>query len=436
MSPFDDDFPRDEGLDEEPSLFNIAAIGADVEEMIWASSERDCVALIGCGFDNVVALPGDCLDSDLMRRHEKVLTRVKRHVLAFAMDKAGLDMREEVARRLGRQKCMLVDWPEGCVTGHDTQCTLGQPAVATALWACRPYPIEGIHWVTADCLLALRERPAPQVMSTGTRATDAILSLPAEGRLIVVTGYPACGKTSWLRYVMVHTAKTERRKWGVFSPEMMPWEQFAADCAEVLIGKPFWMADGKRMDEDETRRAGQWLETKMAMLVADSEEEAPTLDWLLTRASALVLQFGMTDFLIDPWNEMDHSRERGVTETDFIGRSLQRIKAWIHRHGCNVWIIAHPAKPFGIKPGEAKPPPGPYEIASSAHWNNKPDLGITIHSTASGQAELHVWKARFRRFGQRGTMAEMTYDRTCGKYSSPELNVAPADGMSGMDYND
>ena len=58
------------------------------------------------------------------------------------------------------------------------------------------------------------------------------------------------------------------------------------------------------------------------MLVSDAEDEDPTLDWLLERATALVLRNGITDMLIDPWNEMDHTRAANTTETDHIGRCL------------------------------------------------------------------------------------------------------------------
>lgn len=404
-----------------PTMFNVDHIG---EMTIIVEGEMDVAAIVECGIDHVVSMkdgaPATVSENsgkrfDALTTHADDLGKVKKFILAGDMDVPGLALREELARRLGRHKCDIVTWPDGCKDAGEVLVKIGPEAVLDAISAAVPYPIDGLLRVTATSLLALRARPAPATMTTGIRSTDAIIKIPTDGRLIVVTGYPSGGKTSWLRWIMVHTAEKHERRWAVFSPEMMPWEQFAASLSEVLVGKPFWPVTGcDHMTLAEIGNAGAWLESRVSMLVCDSEDEAPTLDWIMERARFAVLRDGVTDILIDPWNEMDHTRTNGTTETDHIGRSLQRIKAFCQRHGVNAWIIAHPAKPFGFKAGEAKPAPGPYEIASSAHWANKPDLGITVHGN-----ELHLWKARFRIYGTRGAMAEMEYDPITGRYSDP-----------------
>ena len=154
------------------------------------------------------------------------------------------------------------------------------------------------------------------------------------------------------------------------------------------------------------------------MSVCDAEDEAPTLDWLIERARATVLRDGATDLLIDPWNEIDDQRGQ-QNETAVIGRALQRLKGFALRHGCNVWVIAHPAKPIALKSGEKRAAPGPYEISGSQHWANKTDLGITVHSPKPGTAEIHLWKPRFRRWGKRGAVASLDFDELTGRYSTP-----------------
>ena len=265
-------------------------------------------------------------------------------------------------------------------------------------------------------------------MTTGTMATDKIMALPTEGRLIVVTGYPASGKTAWVRFLMIHTASSHHRRWCVFSPEMQPWEQFAAQCAEVFHNKPFWPQAGlEGMTDDEIVRAETWLADRLTMLVADAEDQAPTMDWLIELARAAVLRDGVTDFLIDPWNEVDHVRTPNMTETEYIGRALQRLKAFGLRHGVNVWIIAHPAKPLPLKQGEKRAAPGPYDISGTAHWFNKTDVGLTVHSAAPGSAEIHLWKPRFRRWGRRGSIANLDFDEITGRFSTP---IAPVDAVA------
>jgi hypothetical protein len=81
--------------------------------------------------------------------------------------------------------------------GRDTLRQHGPETVKAATENAEPYPIDGLHEIGPETLLALRHSP-PRLI-TGTRATDAIIRLPGEGgQLIVVTGIPNHGKSSWV----------------------------------------------------------------------------------------------------------------------------------------------------------------------------------------------------------------------------------------------
>lgn len=391
------------------AMFNAEAF-ADGGTLVWCRSELDALALSECGISGGVS----STRIDALTEHADQISPACRVVLSFGDDEAGVVQREEMARRLGRHRCWLANGSPFASLLAD-----GPEAVTGAFEAATPYPIEGVHRIKAGTLALLRSLPAPGVMTTGTAATDGVLKLPMEGRLIVVTGIPSHGKTNWTRFVMVHTASRHNRRWCVFSPESQPWEQFAAECAEAYIGKPFYPMDRiPSMTDGDIAEAEAFLADKVTMLVCDAEDAAPTLDWLLERARACVMRDGTTDFLLDPWNEVDQDR-KGMSETDFIGLCLQRLKAFALRHGCNVWIIAHPAKPPPLRPNEKRGAPGPYDLAGSAHWANRSDLGLTVHSPHPGVAELHLWKSRAHRWGSRGTLATMEFDKLTGRYSTP-----------------
>lgn len=426
--PHPDKTPQQQEKDALQTLFNVDQLGEEPGEIVWVEGEPDVMAMFECGIPHAVTLKDGAPSQanaanekrfEALRTHADMLTKARRIVLAGDADGPGLALREELARRLGRHRCFTVTWPDGCKDACDTLIEHGPEAVLAAVRSAAPYPIDGLQRIQPGSLIALRKRPAPTTMTTGTRASDAVLKLPTEGRLIVVTGFPSHGKTTWTRFVMVHTAKDHARRWAVFSPEMQPWEHFTAECAEVYSGKPFWSVPGLDcMTDDDVAEAELWLGDRVTMLVCDSEDDPPTLDWIIERGRAAVLRDGATDLLIDPWNEIDHQRG-AMSETDYIGRGLQRLKAFALRHGCNVWIIAHPAKPAPLRPGEKRVAPGPYDLAGSAHWANKTDLGLTLHSPAAGTAELHLWKPRFRRWGRRGSVALMDFEELTGRYLTP-----------------
>ncbi len=432
--------PQLQERDALPTLFNVDRIETP-DVVWWVEGEPDVMALHQCGYRQTVTLkdgaPAELRAEDDPRRaddrrfaalgtHAELLEKVGKFVLAGDMDGPGAVLREELARRLGRHRCWLVTWPEGCKDACDTLRQHGEGVVREALEAAAPYPIEGVQRVGKGTLERLFRLPPLPVLTIGVGAVDEVMKLPGEGRLIVITGIPNHGKSSFVTFAMVQTAVRHARRWVVFSPENQPWEEYAAQCAEVLVGKAFRGPRGLDiMTAEDRAKAETWLAERIVFLVSDAEDSSPTLDWVLDRAKASVLRDGATDLVIDPWNEVEH--ERGDrTETEYIGRSLQRLKAFAYRHGCNVWVVVHPTKLLPAKPGAKLAPPSLYDVAGSAHWANKADLAITIH-TPEHLTEVHLRKARFSRWGRRNTMASLEFDPITGRYRSPPFQPPSAD---------
>ena len=425
--------PQLQEKDALPSLYNVDSITA-FDVVNWVEGEPDCLAMHEAGFPQVVSLPNGAPAANVqndekrylpLETHAELLGKVERFNLAGDMDAPGLALREELARRLGRHRCWLVTWPEGCKDANDTLVKHGAEAVQKAIEDAEPYPIEGLYRVTEDTLLALRRRKKPPTMTTGVGVLDKIIKLPSDGRLIVVLGPPNHGKTPFVRHLAVHTMEKHDRRWAVFSPEMRPWERFAASCAEWLVGKRFWPAkegddnSAETMTDDELRQAASWLRRRLVMLVNDAERQQPTVDWLLDVAKAAVLRDGITDLWIDPWNEMSHQRPANLREDEYIGQSLQRLIAFGNRHGCNCWLNVHPVT-LRLKPGEKMQPPGPYDIAGGAMFFNKADVMLTVFRPADTPlTQVIVRKAKDYEWGRRGDSTEIAFNVANGRYSTP-----------------
>lgn len=418
-----------------PTLFNIDAV-VDDDHAVWVEGETDCMAVYEAGWHQAISLkdgappplaPGKAPDQSSRRfaalnTHAGRLEKIQKFYLAGDTDEPGKALMEELARRLGRHRCWLVTWPEGRKDAGEVLQNDGPDVLNGCIANARPYPIEDVQEVSGRAIVDYLSRPSPPLMTTGLKALDKILRLPGEGRLIVVTGMPNAGKSPFLINLMTHLMMREDRRFLVFSPEMQPWEEFCAMCAQVMVGKPArkprgWKDSTGVMTVAEQQAAGDWLNDRLRFLASDAEDKAPTLEWILDRGTESAVRLGITDLVIDPWNEVEHQRG-GATETDYTGRALQKAKAFSYRHGCNVWIVVHPTKMRPPKPGEPIPPPGPYDINGSSNFANKADLGLTIHRPED-VTQVHIWKSRFFRWGSRTAMAELHYDTATGRYSSP-----------------
>jgi twinkle protein len=126
--------------------------------------------------------------------------------------------------------------------------------------------------------------------------------------------------------------------------------------------------------------------------------------------------------VIDPYNEIEHQRPPGLTETEYVSDMLNRIKHFARNHDLHVWFVAHPAKPMRTREGDY-PVPSLYDISGSANWSNKADIGVVVerHFEENNRSvTIHVKKVRFKSIGIAGT-ARLEYDRATGIYSEPEI---------------
>ena len=419
-----------------PTLYNFDLVETP-DVLIFAEGEVDVMTLFQCGYPQSVSIKDGApkearaaddprAENDLrfeaLNTHADFLSQVKKFVLAGDMDKPGLALREELARRLGRHRCWMVTWPDGCKDANETLLKKGQKAVMDAVEAAEPYPIEGIEIIDGKALAAYLALPPPPCFTTGIPALDDKLRIPGEGKIIVILGIPNSGKTTLMMNMMVHLMKNYHRRFLVFSPEMGSGKAFMGYVASVLVGKPIWKQRdrpfGYPMTPEDHVKAGDWLKHRMIMLNSDSEDDPPNLDTILEKGRQVILRYGVTDVVIDPVNELDQARG-SLSETDYVGRMMQKIRSFCHRHGCNVWLVHHPTKMRPAKPGEPIPPPGAYDAAGSSHYANKADLGITVHTPAE-LTEVHIWKSRFNRWGRKNEKAIISYNQDTCRYEAPE----------------
>jgi twinkle protein len=285
--------------------------------------------------------------------------------------------------------------------------------------AAEPYPLEGVHRPSAEAMIAYRKRPPPAVMTTGCSRMDAVVALPTEGKLIVITGIPSHGKSTLVRHLMCHVVRHHDRRWAIFSPEMGEWEEFCSRVISWLTRTPF----GRLSDEDVANTA-EWCRSRFAFISRDSGDDAPTLEWLIDTWRVCVMRDGVTDVLLDPWNQVQHQRA-GQSETEYIDQALLKLAAFGRRHGVNVWIVAHPTKMRPAKAGDPLPVPTLYDISGSAGWANKTDVGMSVYRTG-GYTQAHILKAKFDRWNIGGAgdvskpvFAEMEYEIGTGWFVAP-----------------
>jgi twinkle protein len=372
----------------EPVLYNADAIEPG-KDLIFVKGEMDVLAMIEAGFDNVVSLPNGAPEKpeqsdkryEPLATHAAELEAAGRILIATDMDGPGELLANELARRLGKDRCWRVRFPmEDEIKAKDAnECLMqfGRDILRARVEKAEPWPIDGLYGVDdfSDRVWEMYRGEGPQPLSCGMGSDldKAFKVLP--GQFVVVTGIPNHGKSRWLDQVAVSMSQLHGWRWAMFSPETGS-EQHIADLCEIKAGLPFHDGPNERMDQEDLHTALAWVRERVAFI--DAGEHTPSADWVLERARAAVLRHGINALIIDPYNELEAGRSPHQTETEFVSQLISKCKRFAKVHEVTVFMVAHPTK-IANPSGGKEPMPGLYDIAGSAHWRNKADAGIVVY---------------------------------------------------------
>jgi twinkle protein len=341
------------------------------ETTIVVEGEVDKLSMEAAGMLNCVSVPDgapapnskdysskfDFLNADAER-----LQVVRKWIIAVDNDPAGLRLEDELARRLGREVCFRVVWPEGCKDANDVLRKHSAQVLRECVANAKPYPITGVFEVMdiSDRISTLYSRGWELGVSTGWKDVDKYYTV-RPGELTVITGIPNSGKSVWLDCLVVNIAELHGWNFGVFSPENQPLEDHMSRIIEKFIGKPFGRGVHQRMSEEELNIGKQWAHDHFRWILPE-DDESWTLENILDAGRQLVRRHGIRGLIIDPWNELEHQRPERMSETEYISLSLKRIRQFARINGVHVWLVAHPTKMYRDKNGEY-PIPTLYDIS-------------------------------------------------------------------------
>lgn len=279
-------------------------------------------------------------------------------------------------------------------------------------------------------LAELWDHGMPPGDRTGWPSLDAHYTV-APGQLTIVTGWPSSGKSEWLDALLVNLAR-QGWKFAMFSPENQPVRLHMAKMLEKWSGLPFSPGPVDRMARAEVFEFADEMGRHFGFMEVENGAIAPE-SVLLTAGEYFSVFAGFESdkrgLIIDPWNELEHWRPPGLSETEYISKTLSLIRNWARQNGIHVWIVAHPQK-LRRDDGGKLPVPTPDAISGSAHFWNKADNAITVWrdlaDVGSQDVTIYVQKVRFKHVGRSGFVT-LKWDRVTGRYHEPFKEPSLAD---------
>ena len=134
------------------------------------------------------------------------------------------------------------------------------------------------------------------------------------GRLMVISGSPGAGKSSFADYVMMSLAVQQSWKAAVYSPEKYPMSLHYFELGQILMGREM---SRKNFPPQAIERALRFLRQNIFHI----SEECTSIEDIIATATQLVHQKGIRTLLIDPFNYIELPVLTGANDTQKISHA-------------------------------------------------------------------------------------------------------------------
>jgi len=397
-------------------LYNINGI-KNCKTAIIVEGEIDCLSYIQVGLTNCVSVPnGAGSNTEYLDKYFELFQEKESIYIATDNDSKGIDLRNELIRRLGQEKCLIVNYKDK-KDANEYLCTYGGLALQDTIKNAIEIPVQGIIKLSNqyDDIYNLFTKGLEKGAILGIPELDAIVSWEL-GRLAVITGIPSHGKSEWLDFVLTKLNVIHGWKIGYFSPENYPIKYHYSKICSKITGKEFKAGFISNTEYEDTF---EYIKDNFFFIYP---EDDMSFNSIIEKAKYLVKRNGIKVLVIDPYNKIEHLKDKGENETEYISRFLDKLVTFARTFNVLVCLVAHPRK-MPKEQGGKYEVPNLYDINGSANFYNKCDYGISIYRMMNeNEVHIHILKVKFKHLGDGGTI-QMKYNYRNGRYERFESDV-------------
>jgi twinkle protein len=417
--------------DAELILYNLDAITGQ-KEIFITEGECDALVMIQAGFKSTCSVPNGANQKnnnlEYLDNCWQSFESAERVYLMTDNDAPGVKLADEIARRIGVERCYRVNMEPF----KDVNDALNAGERINREWIddrSTPFPLVGVY--NADDfwgdLLEIRKHGFPKGWKPRGELGNKIQIHP--GYQTVITGVPGHGKSEFLDQMLLELCFDYNLRGIYFSPENFPTTIHLIKIVEKLSGRKFW-----DLSIDEINSFKAWITERVHWV---HPEDNLTLANILNHIRKAVLRYGVNWYVIDPWNKLDH--QYSGAETQYISQVLDELDLFNKKNNVHGFVIAHPTKMTKDENGNYHVP-NLYSISGSAHFFNKTAIGMTVYKSGPGMTDVHIQKVKFKYWGEQGIVSYY-WDPDNGRYygAAPDKSnwlSKPENNLHLIDYTE
>lgn len=243
-----------------------------------------------------------------------------------------------------------------------------------------------------------------------------------EGEITLIIARPNAGKTEFALQLMLMKSVFDKWKWGVFSPENYPPDEFYDTMIHAYIGKtpdPFY--GNAQMSLEDYERGYKFVREHFYYVYPDEH----TIEHIDSNFIYLIEEVGIKGTLLDPFNQIE--ADYGARQDLFLSAFLTTRKRISIKYGLCDIITTHPKSMSRNKSGEYDIP-DMYDIAGGAMWGNKMDNIMVLHrphfltDPMNTTVEVHVRKIKKQKLVGIPGCCTFTFQRKTNRYYTDDMN--------------
>lgn len=394
--------------DAELIFYNLDAI-KDEDTAYITEGEIDAMSLFEVGIYNVVSVPNGASVLGTQRLEYldncySYFLNKRKVVLAVDNDVAGEKLKQELARRIGYDKCYVVKYPDQCKDANDVLVKYDKDALRTIIEQAKKYPLYGEIAMDDmyETVVDFYENGYPLGAASGVSPEFDELLTFYPGQLTIVTGVPGSGKSEFVDWLMTSLSKKHDWNWGICSFECDP-PFHVTKLAEKFTDKSFAFRKNpeERINQKEFDYAIGMIDKHFHFMNLSLVDIS--IEGLVAKAEEFVLRYGIKGFLFDPWNCIEPKTE-GADNTDIILQRLNKLLIFLDKFKVHGFLVAHPTKLRKDLQTKMYEVPTLYSISGSAHFFNRAHNGLSIYRNfQTNEVSVYVQKVKFSWLGQLGS---------------------------------
>jgi twinkle protein len=339
------DFKFEKGC--EIILYNIDAI-LNSSTCVLVEGEPDAAAYHESGVKNVSSVPngftlprGDgssTIQTGYLDNYYQIFENKEKVYLAFDNDVAGNEGQKEFIRRIGAERCFIVDFND-CKDANEYLLKHGKEELANTIATAKQVPLEDVIQINdlQEELIDFWENGAPRGKTIGLTDFDNVASFETKQYTLFLSA-PGSGKSEFLDYVITKLAFRYGDKFGICSTENKPLK-FHYD---KIFKKVFGLRPSK--DQIESEQVQKVFNFIQDHFIHVEKKNRYYLEDILAKFAELVKRKGCRYFILDPFNKIKLKAVSRSNVNEYTEEYHALLDEFCTKYDAHIFLVLHPNK--------------------------------------------------------------------------------------------